>query len=100
MIELGGLQVGARRWDFGDGRLGQDILGDILDRLVDDFVDEADIAVFAGRDPGDHLAPRDFGIDYGLATTPAIVDHDDKILHGSSRESASDRPFFSEKQKK
>jgi hypothetical protein len=39
------LRVYARRWNFADGRLGQDILCDILRRLVDDFMDEADIVL-------------------------------------------------------
>jgi hypothetical protein len=100
VIELGGLQVGARHGNFRDGRLGQDVLRDILDRLVDDFMDEADIPLFTGGDAPDHLAPGDFGIDHGLATTPAILDHDDKILHREAGESTSNvSSIIYEKQK-
>ena len=82
MIEPVGLQVGAGRLDFGNGRLRQNLCGDILDRGIRDLVDEADVPVFAGRDAGDHLPPRDLGIDDGLAPAPAVIDHHDEILHG------------------
>jgi hypothetical protein len=37
--------------------------------------------IFAGSDARDYLAVGDFGIDHGLATTSAIVDRNNKILH-------------------
>ena len=64
MIEAVGLQIGAISRDFGWRRLGQNLLGDVLDRTVHDFVDEADVAVFTGRYARDQLASRDFGIDH------------------------------------
>ena len=82
MIETVGLRVGAGRLDFGNGRLRQDLCGDIVDGGIGDLVNEADVAVFAGRHAGDDLPPRDLGIDDGLATAPSVVDHHDEILHG------------------
>ena len=83
VIEAVGLRVGVVDGDFGEGGLGQNLLGDVLDRAVQDFVNEADIAVFARGDPRDHLAPGHLGIDHGLAPAAAVVDHDDEILHGA-----------------
>jgi hypothetical protein len=57
VIELAGLQIGARRADLGQGRLAENIGGDILDRAICDFMDETDIPVFTRRDAGDDLAP-------------------------------------------
>ena len=48
MIEAVGLQIGAISRDFGYRRLGHH-LGDVLDRTVHDFVDQADVPVFTGR---------------------------------------------------
>ena len=48
---------------------------------IGDLVDEADVPVFAGRDARDDLAAGDLGIDDGLASAPAIIDHHDEILH-------------------
>jgi hypothetical protein len=45
-------------------------------------VNEADIFVFARGDAGDHFAAGDLGIDNGLASAPAIIDHHDEVLHG------------------
>ena len=53
VIELVGLQVGIRRADIGQGRLAENLGGDVLDRAIGDFVDEADIPVFTRRDPRD-----------------------------------------------
>src|ERR1700742_1699693 len=83
VIETVGLRVDIFDCDFGEGGFGQNLLGHVLDRAVDDFVNEADVAVFARGDPRDHLAPGHLGIDYGLAPTAAVIDHDDEILHAS-----------------
>jgi hypothetical protein len=42
MIEPGVLQIGIASGDVGEGGLRQDILGDIVDRAVRDFMNEAD----------------------------------------------------------
>ncbi|KRQ95338.1 hypothetical protein CQ10_32840 [Bradyrhizobium valentinum] len=93
-----GLQVGARRADLRQGRLAENLGGDILDRATCDFVDEADIPVFTRRDPGDNLAPCDFRVDDGLAAAAAVVDHHDEILHAGdltlSRASVSTMQYF------
>jgi hypothetical protein len=81
MIEPGGLQIGGRSRNFGQGGLRQDLSGDIVDRAVGDLVNEADVAVFAGGDARDYFTARDFGIDNCLATAAAVVDHHDEILH-------------------
>ena len=81
VIEMAGLQIAARRADLRQGRLAEDLGGDVLDRAIRDFMDEADIAVFTRRDPGDDLASCDFRVDDGLATAAAVVDHHDEILH-------------------
>jgi len=46
VIEMAGLQVGARRTDVGQGRFAEDLGGDVLDRAIRDLMDEADIPVF------------------------------------------------------
>src|SRR5258708_27453957 len=84
MIETAGLQIGARDRDFGNGGLRQNLGGDIVDRGVGDFMNEADVLVFAGDDARDDFAPGDLGIDNGLAPAPSIVDHHNEILHGGS----------------
>lgn len=66
MIELVSLQIGARRVDVGQGGFAQYIGGDVLDRAIRDFMNEADVRVFAGRDPRDDLATGDFRVDDGL----------------------------------
>src|SRR5262249_19170862 len=81
VIEAVCLPIEVLGGDFGEGGLGQNLLGHVLDRAVHDFVNEADVAVLARGDPGDHLTPRHLGIDHGLAPTAAVVDHDNKILH-------------------
>src|SRR6187399_2875053 len=100
---MAGLQVGACRADVGQGRFAENLGGDVLDRAICDFVDEADIPVLTRRDPGDDLAPCDFRIDDGLATAAAVVDHHDEILHAcdltSFRVSESTRGSISEKRK-
>src|SRR5712664_2111902 len=82
MIETAGLQIGARDLDFGNDSLRQNLGGDIVDRSVGDFMNEADVLVFAGGNARDDFAPGDLGIDNGLAPAPSIVDHHDEILHG------------------
>jgi hypothetical protein len=84
VIEAAGLQIGAGRPDFGKGCLGQDLGGNVVDRAIGDFMDEADVLVFAGHDTRDDLPPRDFWIDDGLATAPSVVDHHDEILQGGA----------------
>ena len=81
VIELAGLQIGVCRSDIGKGGLVHDVSGDILDRGIGNLMDEADVLVFAGRDPGDNLTPCDFEIDDGLAAAAAVIDHHNKILH-------------------
>jgi hypothetical protein len=81
MIEAVGLRVGIIDRDFGEGGLGENLLGDILDRANHDLVNETDIGVLARGDPRDHLAPGHLGIDHGLPAAAAVVDHDDEILH-------------------
>jgi hypothetical protein len=53
-----------------------------VDRRPYDFVNEADVLVFAGHYARNDLAPGDLGIDDGLAPAPPVVDHHDEILHG------------------
>ena len=97
-IEMVGLQIGVCRVDIRHRRLDQNIGGDIFDGRIRDFMDEADIPVFAGRDPGDDLAPCDFGIDDRLAATAAVIDHHDKILHagdlGLSPDAGTECQYF------
>ena len=56
VIEMAGLQIGIRRANVQHRGLAQNVGGDILDRRIRDFMDEADILVLAGHDPGDDLA--------------------------------------------
>jgi hypothetical protein len=42
MVEAAILQIGAAGGDLGEGGLRQNILSDIVDRAVDDLVNEAD----------------------------------------------------------
>jgi hypothetical protein len=81
VIEMAGLQVGSRRADIRHRSLDHDVGGDIFDRRIRDFMDEADILLFAGSDPGDDLTPCDFRIHDGLAAAAAVIDHHDKVLH-------------------
>jgi hypothetical protein len=83
MIEMAGLQFGARDRDFRERCLRQNLGGDIVDRRIGDLMNEADVFVFAGRNARDDFAPGDFGIDDGLAPAPTVVDHHDEILHGA-----------------
>jgi hypothetical protein len=71
MVEAGVLHIDAGGFDLGEGGLRQDLLGDVVDRAVHDFVDEADVLVYAGRDAGDDLAAGDFRVDDRLAAAPA-----------------------------
>src|ERR1700687_5608353 len=70
MIEMAGLQVGARDRDFRERCLRQNLGGDIVDRRIGDLMNEANVFVFAGRNARDDFAPGDFGIDDGLAPAP------------------------------
>ena len=81
VVETAGLQIGTGRPDLGQGRLAENLRSDVLDRAVRDFMDKADVPVFARGDPGDDLAPCDFRVDDGLAAAAAVVDHDDEVLH-------------------
>lgn len=84
MIEVARLQLGARDRDIGNSGLRQNLGGNVLDRRISDFVDEADILVLAGHDARNDFAPGDFGVDDGLAPAPSIVDHHDEILHAAA----------------
>jgi hypothetical protein len=57
VIELAGLQIRFRCRDVGQRRLGQDRLGDIVDRAVRDFMNETDVLVFAGGYARDDVPP-------------------------------------------
>src|SRR5688572_11281398 len=99
---MAGLQVGACRAEVRQGRLAENIGGDVLDRAIRDLMDEADIPVFTRRDPGDDLAPCDFRVDDGLATAAAVIDHHDEILHAGDLTSSCagiDDDSISEKRK-
>src|SRR5882757_4623071 len=81
VIETARLQIGAIGGDLGEGGLGQDLVGDIVDNTVHDFVNKADVLVFAGCHTRDDLAPGDLGIHDGFAAAASIIDHHDEILH-------------------
>ncbi len=55
MIETAGLQVGACDRDFRQRCLRQNLGGDIVDRGTGDFMNEADVPVFAGRHARDDM---------------------------------------------
>ena len=93
MVEAASLQVRARDRDFRQRRLRQNLGGDVVDCGIGDFVDEADIFVFAGSHARHDLAPGDFGIDDGLAAAPAIVDHHHEILHALALFAPEKGPF-------
>ncbi|MEY9427281.1 NADPH:quinone reductase-like Zn-dependent oxidoreductase [Bradyrhizobium ottawaense] len=101
VIEVNCLEVDVFGRDPGQGGLGQDRLGDVLDRTPGDLVYERDIPVFARGDAGDDLTPCDFGVDDRLAAPPSIVDHHDEILHQNDSAAppiAGARQIISEKQ--
>jgi hypothetical protein len=81
MIGPNGLQVDMLWLDLGQGGLGEDVVGNVLYRQIDDLVNEADVPVLAGGNPCHDLAPGDLGINDGLAALAAIVDHYNEILH-------------------
>src|ERR1700755_3028980 len=81
MIETDRLQIDFFRLHLGEDGLVKNVGGDVLHRGVDNLVDEADVTVFAGGNPGHDFAPSDFGIDDGLAAAPPIVDHHNEVLH-------------------
>src|SRR4030081_1198391 len=81
MIKAVGLQISAGCRNFGKGCLRQNLGGDVIDRTVGNLVDEADILVFAGRNPRNDFTPGDFGLDDRLAPASPVVGHHDKILH-------------------
>jgi len=88
VIETVGLEHGGIGCDLGKGGLGQNILGDVVDRAVNDLMNEADVAILAGGDARDHLSSRNFRIDNGFATAAPMVDHHDEILHPAPAASA------------
>lgn len=47
-------------------------------------MDEADVFILTRRDPGDDLASCDFRVDDSLATTAAVIDHHDEVLHAGN----------------
>jgi hypothetical protein len=71
--------------------------GDIFHRAIHDFMDEADILVFAGRHARNYFAFRKLGIHHSLAAAPPVVDHHDEILH--ARYPASNAASISENRK-
>ncbi len=56
MIEAVGLQIGPGGRDFGKGCLRQNLGGNIVDRSIGDFMNEADVLVLAGCDACDDFA--------------------------------------------
>ena len=104
VIEAVGLQIGAGGRDVRKGGFRQNFGGDVLNPGTLDFVNEADVLVFAGRDPRDDLAPGDLRVDDGLAAAPSVIDHHDKVLHaddlGLIRDLESNGGSISENQKK
>ena len=99
MIEMAGLQIGARYGNFWKGGLVENLVGNIVDRMIGDLVNEADILVFAGGDARDDFPPRDFRIDDGFAPASSVVDHDNKILQMAmplavSGAEADGHPFY------
>jgi hypothetical protein len=99
VVEIVSLPAGFGLIDGGEGGLAQNVGGDILDQGIRDFVDEADILVFAGRHARNHLAPCDLGIDHGLAAAPSIVDHHEEILQSRIAFTLRKRASISENQK-
>jgi hypothetical protein len=81
MIEAVGLQAGAIGCDLGQSGFGQNLLRDIVDRAAQDFMNEADVSVFAGGDARDHLSSRVFGTDDGFTAAASILDRQDEILY-------------------
>ena len=53
MIEAAGLQIGPGDRDFGNCCLRQNLGGNIVDRSIGDFMNEADVLVLAGCDARD-----------------------------------------------
>src|SRR5215475_16040157 len=82
MVEAVGLQISGCM-DLGEGSLGEDLLGHVLDGLTFDFMNEADVLVLTGGHARDDLAPGDLGIDDSLAAAAAVIDHHDEILHAA-----------------
>jgi hypothetical protein len=91
MIEMAGLQLGAADRDLGKGGFRENIFRDIVDRNIRDFMNEADIFVFAGDHARDDFAPGNLWIDDGFAPAPSVIDHHDKIVHGALVRAARDR---------
>jgi hypothetical protein len=46
VVEMAGLQICVRDAEVGQDRLAENLGGDVLDRAIRDFMDEADIPVF------------------------------------------------------
>jgi hypothetical protein len=86
MIEPAGLQIGAgggafAQRDFAERGLRQNFGGDIVDRGIGDFMNEADVLVLARRHARDDFAPCDLGVDDGLAPDdPLGLEAGDKIV--------------------
>src|SRR4051812_40868400 len=98
MVEPMGLQIELAGLNVRYCGFGEDIRRDVLDRSVIDLVNEADVVVFPGGHARDHVAPCHLGINHGLAPSPAIVDHHDKILHAeTNRRHPSMTAIISEK---
>ena len=57
VVKTGGLQIGTTIPDFRHSGLRQNLVGHIVDDLIRDLVNEADIPVFARCDARDDLAP-------------------------------------------
>jgi hypothetical protein len=53
VAEMAGLQVGACRAEVRQGCLAENLGGNVLDRAIRDFMDEADVPVLTLRNPGD-----------------------------------------------
>lgn len=47
MIEMVGLEIGTGYRDFRNRGFGENFLGDIVDRVIGDFMNETDVLVFA-----------------------------------------------------
>jgi hypothetical protein len=93
VVKTDGLQIGTTIPNFRHGSLRQDLVGHIVDELIRDLVNEADLPVFARCDARDHLAPGYFRVDHGFATSAPVVDHHDKILHAGDGVSLEQRGF-------
>jgi hypothetical protein len=83
MIDFCGLQICFSHADIGNRSLGNDIGRDVVNAAIFDFVNEADIPVFAGRYTRDYFPPGYLRIDDRFASASSVVNHHDEILHVS-----------------